>query len=77
MGSYDCGLKAGLGIHAKSGDTYLGQFDNDSSHGWGMFRFASLGGEVYMGQWREGAFHGLGMYIESDGSMFVGGFVND
>ena len=51
-------MKHGFGIHAKSdGDSYIGEYQDDSSEGLGIFQFSSLK-EVYLGQWKQGLFHG-------------------
>eukprot|EP00747_Dinoflagellata_sp_TGD_P006397 gnl/TRDRNA2_/TRDRNA2_116076_c0_seq2.p1 gnl/TRDRNA2_/TRDRNA2_116076_c0~~gnl/TRDRNA2_/TRDRNA2_116076_c0_seq2.p1 ORF type:complete len:200 (+),score=23.56 gnl/TRDRNA2_/TRDRNA2_116076_c0_seq2:33-632(+) len=54
------------------GDSYQGEFCEDSVHGQGIFTFAN--GDVYEGQFVNGQRHGQGRLVWSDGDCFEGQF---
>jgi hypothetical protein len=68
--------KTGNGsITLPNGDTYEGDFLEDSLTGYGKFTFA--GGDVYEGELQNGKKEGKGKYTSADGSIYEGDFKND
>ncbi|MDG1947876.1 MAG: trypsin-like peptidase domain-containing protein [Amylibacter sp.] len=57
-----------------NGDKYLGEWQNDKSHGQGTYTWAD--GEKYVGEWQNDQKHGQGTYIYSTGNKYVGRYKN-
>jgi len=57
-----------------NGDKYVGEWQNDKSHGQGTYTWAN--GEKYVGEWQNDQKHGQGTYIYSNGNKYVGRFKN-
>ena len=58
-----------------NGDQYIGDHQNNESHGQGTYIFAD--GTKYIGQFKNNEFHGQGTLIFESGSRYVGEFKND
>ncbi|MDC0983179.1 trypsin-like peptidase domain-containing protein [Amylibacter sp.] len=57
-----------------NGDKYVGEWQNDKSHGQGTYTWAD--GEKYVGEWQNDQKHGQGTYIYSTGNKYVGRYKN-
>ena len=57
------------------GAKYIGEWQNDKTHGQGTQTWVS--GEKYVGEWQNGKRHGHGTYTFSNGDKYVGKYKND
>lgn len=72
----DEGKRHGKGVYRwLSGETYRGEWKNDSHHGFGEWKYAD-GKSGYRGEWYNGEAHGLGIYIGENGDQYEGAFKN-
>ena len=58
----------------KSGDEYVGTFENGVFHGNGVYY--AVDGDVYRGQWRKGKKHGQGIMEYKNGNIYEGRWAN-
>jgi hypothetical protein len=56
------------------GAKYVGEWQNNKSHGQGTYTWAD--GEKYVGEWQNDEMHGQGTYIFSTGNKYVGRYKN-
>ena len=69
------GKVTGIGIWEYPNGTYIGEFRNGLSHGFGFLMFDD--GDLYVGDWQDGEYHGYGTYYWPDGDWFEGEWEND
>ena len=65
----DCENGKGTYIY-DGGGTYVGDFKNGKSDGYGKLTFGSTGNYLE-GEWKEGVMHGQGRYETKDGSQVL------
>ncbi|MDC0604601.1 trypsin-like peptidase domain-containing protein [Amylibacter sp.] len=58
-----------------NGDKYLGEWQNDKSHGQGTYTWAD--GDIYIGEYKNDLMDGRGTYTWSAGDKYVGEWQND
>ena len=58
-----------------NGDTYIGEWRDDKSHGQGTYTWAS--GEKYVGEWKDDKRNGQGTNTLADGEKYVGEWRDD
>ena len=56
-------------------NSYHGEWEKDTMHGQGTFRYAT--GAKYQGQFQNNSYHGYGTYTFVDGSVYQGNFANN
>jgi hypothetical protein len=71
-------------LRFQGGDSYVGAFEDNMYHGYGIFSSADhkenqidIVGRAYQGQFFRGKRHGQGMYRVGNGDIYEGAFVND
>lgn len=75
-GEYVKDVKCGKGLLTfTSGDSYEGEFENNTFNGKGHYIWIKNGRE-YIGEYKEGKFHGQGLYKISGNEYFKGNYVN-
>jgi len=76
-GQWSHGQMAGKGhfIDEKTGDMYVGEFQNGLRSGMGICTYTS--GDVYEGEWLNGNRHGFGVFDYKNGDHFEGLWVED
>ncbi len=62
-------------LYTSTGDSYKGNFTDDTISGTGVYTGA--GGNVYEGEFADGKKHGTGKYTWADGSYYEGGFFDN
>ena len=64
-----------VGTFSSGGDTYVGEWEDDKSHGQGTETYAN--GDKYEGEFENGKPHGQGTYTFADGVKESGYYIND
>ena len=86
-GEWVDGRRWGKGTYTyANGDQYIGEFDNDQWHGFGVHTKAAykdpktgeqIDGWRYEGTFQEGSKHGEGLLLTGDGGSYEGEFADD
>lgn len=68
--SGDCGSGQGTYVYKEGSAKYIGAFQNNLPHGYGVCDYAN--GDHYEGEWKDGAFYGQGTLTIRDGTVVQG-----
>ena len=79
VGEFEAGKRSGWGTSMfKSSDKFSGFFSADKMQGRGTYWFFNVTNSVfYVGEFADNCFSGLGKMLFSDGSTYLGSFVNN
>ena len=79
-GYFKEGSRGGMGFHEKDKNLYLGWYNEDESHDFGIYQIKDHFGKIserYIGEWKNGSYNGWGINSQIDGSKFIGQFDMD
>jgi hypothetical protein len=64
-GYFKDGARGGIGFHEKDKNVYLGWYDDDESHDFGIYQIKDIkSGQIkerYIGEWKNGSYNGWGI----------------